>query len=105
MCKHDYTQTDQKNWMQNMQNWFDYVARATDHRLFTGDIPLLLSARTFACCVSALGLSVLHYRTWRSVNSFSHTMLTLSLVWTLDRHSQLTDSGPELKPFQNLASK
>ena len=105
MCKHDYTQTDQKNWMQNMQNWFDYVARATDHRLFTGAIPLLLSARTFACCVSALGLNVLHYRTWRSVNSFSHTMLTLSLVWTLDRHSQLTDSGPELKPFQNLASR
>ena len=48
MCKHDYTQTDQKNWMQNMQNWFDYVARATDHRLFTGAIPLPLSARTFA---------------------------------------------------------
>ena len=33
------------------------------------------------------------------------TMLTLSLAWTPDRHRQLTDSGPELKPFESLASK
>ena len=48
---------------------FDFVVRATEHHLFTGTIPLLLSAGTFACCVSALGRYVPHYRTWCSNNS------------------------------------
>ena len=84
---------------------FDCVARAIVHHLFTGAIPLLLSAGTFACCVSALGLYVPHYRTWCDTDSSMQTMLTLSLVRTPDRHRQLHDSGPELKPFESLASK
>ena len=84
---------------------FDYIARANGHHLFTGAIPLLLDADTFACCVSALGRDVSPQRTRCIVNSFSMTMLTLSLVWTPDRHRQLHDSGPELKPFESLASK
>ena len=84
---------------------FDCLARAAVHRLFTSAIPLLLTAGTFACCVSALGLYVPHYRTWCTSHSCVVTMLTLSLVWTPDRHRQLHDSGPELKPFESLASR
>ena len=87
------------------RNAFDYIGRAIGHHLFTSAIPLLLSAGTFACCVSALGLYVPHYRTRYIANSFTMTMLTPSLAWTPDRHSQLTDSGPELKPFASLACK
>ena len=84
---------------------FDYLIRASRHHLFTGAIPLLLNAGTFACCVSALGLDVPHYRT-RCIEDFSsRTMLTLSLARTPDRHRQLATSGPELKPFISLASK
>ena len=43
---------------------FDYVVRAASHHLFTSAIPLLHSAGTFACCVSALGRYVPHYPTW-----------------------------------------
>ncbi len=32
-----------------------YVGQATNRRLFTGAIPLLLDTGTLACCVSALG--------------------------------------------------
>ena len=47
------------------ENWsFDYVVRAASHHLFTSAIPLLHSAGTFACCVSALGRYVPHYPTW-----------------------------------------
>ena len=84
---------------------FDYLVRANGHHLFTGAIPLLLNAGTFACCVSALGRDVPHYRTRYIENSFLMTMLTLSLVWTPDRHRQLAASGPELKPFVSSASK
>ena len=87
------------------RNAFDYIGRAIGHHLFTSAIPLLLSAGTFACCLSALGLYVPHYRTRYIANSFTKTMLTLSLAWTPDRHRQLTDSGPELKPFPSLACK
>ena len=87
------------------RNAFDYIGRAIGHHLFTSAIPLLLSAGTFACCVSALGLYVPHYRTRYIANSFTKTMLTLSLARTPDRHKQLTDSGPELKPFASLACK
>ena len=64
-----------------------------------------LAGELFACCVSALGRYVPHYRTWCSNNSSVQTMLTLSLVWTPDRHRQLTSSCPELKPIESLASK
>ena len=37
----------------------DSIGRAVWSYLFTGAIPLLLDARTFACCVSALGRFVL----------------------------------------------
>ena len=84
---------------------FDFIAQAGIHHLFTSAIPLLLSAGTFACCVSALGRYVPHYRTRYSVASASPTMLTLSLAWTPDQHRQLLGSGPELKPFVSLASK
>ena len=84
---------------------FDCIARASGHHLFTSAIPLLLKVGTFACCVSALGRYVPHYRTRYIENSFPVTMLTLSLVRTPDRHRQLATSGPELKPFVRLASK
>lgn len=84
---------------------FDFIAQAGIHHLFTSAIPLLLNAGTFACCVSALCLYVPHYRTRYIANSFTMTMLTLSLARTPDQHRQLHASGPELKPFVSLASK
>ena len=84
---------------------FDSIVRANRHHLFTSAIPLLLSAGTFACCVSALGRYVPHYRTRWVAISITSTMLTLSLAWTPDRHRQLPTSGPELKPFASLACK
>ena len=83
----------------------DCVDWATSNCLFTGAFPLLPNAGNFACCVSTLGLYVPHYRTRYIANSFTKTMLTLSLARTPDRHRQLTDSGPELKPFASLACK
>ena len=83
---------------------FDYFARAVLQCLFTSAIPLLLTAGTFACCVSALSHYIPHYRTWYLANSFVITMLTASLVWTPDLHRQLHHSGPELKSFESLTS-
>ena len=39
------------------RNEFVYIGQATNQRLFTGAIPLLLDTGTSACCVSALGRS------------------------------------------------
>ena len=89
----------------NIKTPFDFIAQAGIHHLFTSAIPLLLNAGTFACCVSALCLYVPHYRTRYIANSFTMTMLTLSLARTPDQHRQLHASGPELKPFVSLASK
>ena len=88
-----------------LKSAFDSIAWAIRHHLFTSAIPLLLSAGTFACCVSALGLYIPHYRTRYIAHSYTTTMLTLSLAWTPDRHRHLPNSGPELKPFASLACK
>ena len=84
---------------------FDFITRARRHHLFTSAIPLLLNAGTFACCVSALGRYVPHYRTRSTADSSTVTMLTLSLARTPDLHRQMPLSGPELKPFVSSASK
>ena len=66
---------------------FDYLVQVVTRTIFASAIPLLQCVGTFACCVSALGQYVPHYRTWETEISIPVTMLTHSLEWTVVLHT------------------
>ena len=66
---------------------FDYLVRVVVGTIFASAIPLLQCVGTFACCVSALGQYVPHYRTWDMEIFIPITMLTHSLGWTPVLHT------------------
>ena len=66
---------------------FDYIVRVVVGTIFASAIPLLQCVGTFACCVSALGQYVPHYRTWDMEIFIPITMLTHSLEWPLVLHT------------------